>query len=85
MNQEKAREEFHVGNLYFNRGCTGAQSLDTNHSVDSTCQVQIQKLADLITCFYSRKRSLFLKNYNNDMQRSHPFKGGFSFFSSGLV
>ena len=24
MNQEKAREEFHVGNLYFNRGCTGA-------------------------------------------------------------
>ncbi|MFG3728294.1 aldehyde dehydrogenase family protein, partial [Bacillus mobilis] len=21
---EKAREEFHVGNLYFNRGCTGA-------------------------------------------------------------
>lgn len=20
---EKAREEFHVGNLYFNRGCTG--------------------------------------------------------------
>ena len=22
--QEKAREEFHVGNLYFNRGCTGA-------------------------------------------------------------
>jgi 1-pyrroline-5-carboxylate dehydrogenase len=24
MNLEKAREEFHVGNLYFNRGCTGA-------------------------------------------------------------
>lgn len=24
MNQEKAREDFHVGNLYFNRGCTGA-------------------------------------------------------------
>ena len=24
MNQEYAREEFHVGNLYFNRGCTGA-------------------------------------------------------------
>lgn len=24
LNQEKAREEFHVGNLYFNRGCTGA-------------------------------------------------------------
>lgn len=24
MNIEKAREEFHVGNLYFNRGCTGA-------------------------------------------------------------
>ncbi|WP_313894555.1 L-glutamate gamma-semialdehyde dehydrogenase [Psychrobacillus sp.] len=24
MNQEMAREEFHVGNLYFNRGCTGA-------------------------------------------------------------
>lgn len=24
FNQEKAREEFHVGNLYFNRGCTGA-------------------------------------------------------------
>ncbi len=24
MNMEKAREEFHVGNLYFNRGCTGA-------------------------------------------------------------
>ncbi|MEG0260354.1 MAG: L-glutamate gamma-semialdehyde dehydrogenase [Lysinibacillus sp.] len=24
INQEKAREEFHVGNLYFNRGCTGA-------------------------------------------------------------
>lgn len=23
-NLEKAREEFHVGNLYFNRGCTGA-------------------------------------------------------------
>lgn len=23
-NQEKAREDFHVGNLYFNRGCTGA-------------------------------------------------------------
>ncbi|MGO4889680.1 L-glutamate gamma-semialdehyde dehydrogenase [Anaerobacillus sp. MEB173] len=23
-NMEKAREEFHVGNLYFNRGCTGA-------------------------------------------------------------
>lgn len=23
-NQEYAREEFHVGNLYFNRGCTGA-------------------------------------------------------------
>ena len=22
--QEKAREDFHVGNLYFNRGCTGA-------------------------------------------------------------
>ena len=21
---EKAREDFHVGNLYFNRGCTGA-------------------------------------------------------------
>ncbi len=21
---EKAREQFHVGNLYFNRGCTGA-------------------------------------------------------------
>ncbi|MEK4486826.1 L-glutamate gamma-semialdehyde dehydrogenase [Psychrobacillus sp. FSL H8-0484] len=24
MNLEKAREDFHVGNLYFNRGCTGA-------------------------------------------------------------
>ncbi|MGE7185903.1 L-glutamate gamma-semialdehyde dehydrogenase [Peribacillus sp. NPDC006672] len=24
LNMEKAREEFHVGNLYFNRGCTGA-------------------------------------------------------------
>ncbi len=24
MNMEKAREDFHVGNLYFNRGCTGA-------------------------------------------------------------
>ncbi|MCI2252988.1 L-glutamate gamma-semialdehyde dehydrogenase [Domibacillus sp. PGB-M46] len=24
FNMEKAREEFHVGNLYFNRGCTGA-------------------------------------------------------------
>lgn len=24
LNQEKARKEFHVGNLYFNRGCTGA-------------------------------------------------------------
>lgn len=24
MNLEHAREEFHVGNLYFNRGCTGA-------------------------------------------------------------
>ncbi|WP_027410405.1 L-glutamate gamma-semialdehyde dehydrogenase [Anoxybacillus tepidamans] len=24
FNLEKAREEFHVGNLYFNRGCTGA-------------------------------------------------------------
>ena len=24
MNLEYAREEFHVGNLYFNRGCTGA-------------------------------------------------------------
>ena len=24
MNQEYAREELHVGNLYFNRGCTGA-------------------------------------------------------------
>lgn len=24
MNQEYARDEFHVGNLYFNRGCTGA-------------------------------------------------------------
>ncbi|RFU61828.1 L-glutamate gamma-semialdehyde dehydrogenase [Peribacillus glennii] len=24
MNMEKAREHFHVGNLYFNRGCTGA-------------------------------------------------------------
>ncbi|MGE7623083.1 L-glutamate gamma-semialdehyde dehydrogenase [Viridibacillus sp. NPDC096237] len=24
MHQEKAREDFHVGNLYFNRGCTGA-------------------------------------------------------------
>lgn len=24
LNQEKAREDFHVGNLYFNRGCTGA-------------------------------------------------------------
>jgi 1-pyrroline-5-carboxylate dehydrogenase len=24
LNLEKAREEFHVGNLYFNRGCTGA-------------------------------------------------------------
>lgn len=24
FNQEKARENFHVGNLYFNRGCTGA-------------------------------------------------------------
>lgn len=24
VNIEKAREEFHVGNLYFNRGCTGA-------------------------------------------------------------
>lgn len=23
-NLEKAREDFHVGNLYFNRGCTGA-------------------------------------------------------------
>ena len=24
FNQEKARRDFHVGNLYFNRGCTGA-------------------------------------------------------------
>jgi len=24
MNQEYARKNFHVGNLYFNRGCTGA-------------------------------------------------------------
>ena len=24
MNLEKARDDFHVGNLYFNRGCTGA-------------------------------------------------------------
>ncbi|TKC14795.1 L-glutamate gamma-semialdehyde dehydrogenase [Robertmurraya kyonggiensis] len=24
VNMEKAREDFHVGNLYFNRGCTGA-------------------------------------------------------------
>ncbi|GGG18843.1 1-pyrroline-5-carboxylate dehydrogenase [Lysinibacillus alkalisoli] len=24
FHQEKAREDFHVGNLYFNRGCTGA-------------------------------------------------------------
>ncbi|MFJ7827469.1 L-glutamate gamma-semialdehyde dehydrogenase [Psychrobacillus sp. NPDC096623] len=24
LNLEKAREDFHVGNLYFNRGCTGA-------------------------------------------------------------
>ncbi|KAB7705335.1 L-glutamate gamma-semialdehyde dehydrogenase [Bacillus aerolatus] len=24
LNMEKAREDFHVGNLYFNRGCTGA-------------------------------------------------------------
>ncbi|MEG0380244.1 MAG: L-glutamate gamma-semialdehyde dehydrogenase, partial [Kurthia sp.] len=24
LNQEKARKQFHVGNLYFNRGCTGA-------------------------------------------------------------
>ncbi|MFD2910810.1 L-glutamate gamma-semialdehyde dehydrogenase [Jeotgalibacillus terrae] len=24
MHQEQAREDFHVGNLYFNRGCTGA-------------------------------------------------------------
>ncbi|WP_046174411.1 L-glutamate gamma-semialdehyde dehydrogenase [Domibacillus indicus] len=24
FNMEKAREDFHVGNLYFNRGCTGA-------------------------------------------------------------
>ncbi|MBK5461610.1 MULTISPECIES: L-glutamate gamma-semialdehyde dehydrogenase [unclassified Peribacillus] len=24
LNMEKARQEFHVGNLYFNRGCTGA-------------------------------------------------------------
>ncbi|MFS0591347.1 aldehyde dehydrogenase family protein, partial [Cytobacillus horneckiae] len=23
-NIQKAREDFHVGNLYFNRGCTGA-------------------------------------------------------------
>ena len=24
MHLEQAREDFHVGNLYFNRGCTGA-------------------------------------------------------------
>lgn len=24
INMEKAREDFHVGNLYFNRGCSGA-------------------------------------------------------------
>lgn len=55
---EKARDQFHVGNLYFNRKCTGAPP------AASTCPAPIPKPAAPTTCSNSLRPNWYRKCFD---------------------
>jgi len=57
---DRAVREFHVGNLYINRKCTGAM-VGRIPSVDSICLGRIPSLAAPIICICSRRASRWRK------------------------